>query len=318
MNDIIIIGAGPAGMTAAIYTVRKGYGVLVISKDVGGQTLWSSGVENYPGFRLISGLELMHKFEEHMESFPVKQIFAEVTGIESEAEGFSVHTGDGQVYQGRAIIIATGKSPRMLGVPGEEQFKGRGVAYCAICDAPLFAGLPVAVIGAGNSGLQAALQLLRICPQVTLVESSSRVAGDKVYVDRLQSEGGDRFRLMLDTGVVRIDGDTMVRSITVEGQEGRKALDVNGVFVEVGWTPSSGFAGEMLNLTSRGEILVDCFGHTSRPGILAAGDVTEVPKQIIIAAGEGAKAALAANDYLLRLEAMPPLRVNQDTGLDPR
>ncbi len=163
--DLIIAGAGPAGMTAAIYAARKQMDTVVLTGDIGGQTAWSSGVENYLGFIFIPGTELVQKFEEHLRKFGTEVDFCRISGIRHTNELFEVDTDDGGVLKAQSVIVATGKSPRMLNVPGEKDFIGRGVAYCATCDAPLFSGMNVAVVGGGNSGLDAVAQLMRICPK---------------------------------------------------------------------------------------------------------------------------------------------------------
>lgn len=298
--DLIILGAGPAGMTAAVYAARKQMDMLVITENVGGQTTWSSDIENYLGFRLITGPELVAKFEEHVNTFSIPREFTRVTGLTRPGPAFRVETEDGRSFAARAVIVATGKSPRTLGVPGEKQFTGRGVTYCATCDGPLFAGKNVAVVGGGNSGLDAAIQLMKICPKVYIVEVEPRLRADQVMVSQARAAGN--VEILTGTSVSDILGDGFVNAVTVAtGGEARR-LDVEGVFVEVGLIPNADFVGDVVRLNPVGEIPVDCAARTGIPGLYAAGDVTDVPeKQIIIAAGDGAKAALGAYSYLVRL-----------------
>ena len=186
MYDVIIIGAGPSGMTAAVYTARKKLNTLLISEDVGGQTNWTNSIENYMGYQFIEGPELIEKFETQVKQFPIDlKIGDGVTSISLLDRGFEIHTESGQTYHGKAAIIASGKRPRPLNVPGEEKFRGKGVSYCSICDAPLFEGMNVAVVGGGNSALEAADDLIKIAEQVYLV-SLTPLTGDQVLIDRDQ------------------------------------------------------------------------------------------------------------------------------------
>jgi alkyl hydroperoxide reductase subunit F len=298
--DLIILGAGPAGMTAAVYAARKQIDVLVITQNVGGQTTWSSDIENYLGFRLISGPELVAKFEEHMSTFGIPREFARVTRLTRPGPAFRVETEDGGTFTARAVIVATGKSPRTLGVPGEKQFTSRGVTYCATCDGPLFAGKNVAVVGGGNSGLDAAIQLMKICPKVYIVEVEEKLRADEVMVS--QARAAENVEILTGTSVTEILGDQFVNAVMVTSGGEARRLDVEGVFVEVGLIPNSDLVRGVVRLNPIGEIPVDCAARTGIPGLYAAGDVTDVPeKQIIIAAGDGAKAALGAYSYLVRL-----------------
>jgi len=302
--DLIILGAGPAGMTAAVYAARKQIDALVISENVGGQTTWSAEIENHLGFRLITGPELVAKFEDHVSKFNVPRVFSKVIRLTRPGHTFSIETEDGRTFAARAVIVATGKSPRLLNVPGEKQYMGRGVTYCATCDGPLFAGKNVLVAGGGNSGLDAVVQLMKICPKVYLVERESELRADAVMIERARK--APNVEILTDTAVVEIAGDAFVNAVTVRNLKGgeMRRLEVEGVFVEIGLVPNSDFVKGMLRLNPIGEIPVDCASRTGIPGLYAAGDVTDVPdKQIIIAAGDGAKAALGAYSYIVRLPA---------------
>jgi NADH-dependent peroxiredoxin subunit F len=300
--DLVIIGAGPAGMTAGVYAARKQLSTLIISKDIGGQATWSSGVENYLGYTFITGAELVQKFEEHLRKFDVALKFSKVARVHKPDGGFLVVTEEGDEYVGRAVIVASGKSPRMLNVPGEKEFTGRGVTYCSTCDGPLFAGTDVAVVGGGNSGLDAAVQLMHICPKVYLIEAGDHLRGDEVLVEKIKA--APNVEILLGTQVMQVIGDAFVHSLLVEDKlsKEQRTLEVKGIFIEVGLVPNTGFLKDLVMLNKLGEILVDCASRTGVPGLYAAGDATDVPeKQIICAAGDGAKAALGAYSYLVRL-----------------
>lgn len=301
MYELIIIGGGPAGMTAAVYAARKRINVLLVSKDLGGQPLATAGVENYMGYQYIEGPELMQKFEEQVAQFPLEQRIGQgVVALSRLDGGFEVRADNGEMYQAKAAIIATGKRPRPLNVPGEEGLRGRGVTYCAICDGPLFAGERVAVIGGGNSALEAADDMVKIGEHVYLV-SLTPLTGDQILIDRVGD--ASNLTMFLEHQVVEIEGSSRVEGIVIKDLKtgDLKRLEVGGVFVEIGLTPNSELAKGVAHLNSNGEIEVNGANETGIPGLFAAGDVTNVPeKQIVVAAGEGAKAALQAQKYLQR------------------
>jgi len=302
MYDLIIIGAGPAGMTAAVYAARKKLNTLLLSKDLGGQPNWTTGIENYMGYQFIEGPELMQKFEEQVKQFPIEEKTGDGAASMSQVDGgFEVRIEKGETYQGKAAIIATGKRPRTLNVSGEERLKGRGVTYCAICDGPLFEGMKVAVIGGGNSALEAADDMTKIAENVYLV-SLTPLTGDQILIDKVN--GAANITIFIEHETLEITGDNFVSGIRIKdiksGEE--RSLEVGGVFVEIGLIPNSELAKGLVNLNRLGEIEVNCACETGIPGLFAAGDVTNVPeKQIVVAAGEGAKAALQAQRYLQRL-----------------
>jgi alkyl hydroperoxide reductase subunit F len=302
MYELIIIGAGPAGMTAAVYAARKKLNALLISSDIGGQVLWTAGVENYMGYQFIEGPELMSKFEEQVKLFPIDIKTGErVNSLSQTNKGFEVQTAKGESYQARAVIIATGKRPRQLNVPGEDKLKGKGVTYCAICDGPLFAGENVAIIGGGNSALEAAEDMVKIAEHIHLV-SLTPFTGDQILIDKLT--GASNMTVFLEHEVLEIKGENRVKRIIIRDLKSKqeRELDVSGVFIEIGLIPNSTPVKEIVQLNRLGEIEVSCANETSVPGLFAAGDVTNVPeKQIVVAAGEGAKAALQAHRYLQRL-----------------
>ncbi|MBL7210013.1 MAG: FAD-dependent oxidoreductase [Dehalococcoidia bacterium] len=302
MYDLMIIGGGPAGMTAAVYAARKKLNTLLLSKDVGGQVNWTLGIENYMGYQFIEGPELIHKFEEQVKQFPLDMKIGEgVSSVSRISRGFEARTDSGETYRAKAAIIATGKRPRQLNVPGEERLKGRGVTYCAICDGPMFGGMKVAVIGGGNSALEAADDMVKVAEHIYLV-SVTPLTGDQVMIDKV--EGANNLTMFLEHEVVEITGDKFVEGMRIRDLKTKREreLEVGGVFVEIGLLPNSGPAKDVASLNRHGEIKVNCGSETGVPGLFAAGDVTSVPeKQIVVAAGEGAKAALQAHRYLQRL-----------------
>ena len=298
--DLIIVGAGPAGITAAVYAARKMLNVLVLSKDIGGQAAWSSEIQNYTGYQFISGPELVRKFDEHLRSFKVElKVGVEVTCIDSDGESFKVKTGSG-VFESKAVIIATGRRPKLLRAVGEAEYKNRGVTYCATCDAPLFSGKDVVVVGGGNSALDAALQLLPIANRVYLMDISDHIIGDSVLIEKLKASG--KVEMLLRTELVEIFGDRFVRGVKVlVNKKEERTIPVEGVFIEIGSSPAREPACKA-KINEHGEIIVDDRCQTSIRGLFAAGDVTSIPeKQIIAAAGQGCIASLTAFKYLSKI-----------------
>ncbi len=296
MFDLIIIGAGPAGITAAVYAARKQMKTLVISEDIGGQAAWSGDIENYTGYQFISGPELSIKFEEHMRKYDVEVKENEkVVKLAKNGSTFVV-TSNKADYETRTIIIASGKRSRELNVPGEKEFKNKGLTYCATCDGPLFAQKEVAVIGGGNSSLDAALQLMNIAKKVYIVNINPELKGDAVMLEKVRDS--NKVTIINNSQVTAVLGDKMVNGLTIKKEGSEKTLVVGGVFVEIGLSPNSEFA-KTLDRNEFGEIKVDSRNQTNIPGVFAAGDVTDVPeKQIVIACGEGSKACLSAFKYL--------------------
>ncbi|MBP7216531.1 MAG: FAD-dependent oxidoreductase [Candidatus Omnitrophica bacterium] len=298
MFDVIIIGAGPAGITASVYAARKKLNILVISPDIGGQAAWSGDIENYTGYQFITGPDLAAKFEEHLKRYDIALKEGErALSIKKEGALFSVTT-DKDIYQARTLIIASGKRTRELNVPGEKEFKNRGLTYCATCDGPLFAHKVVAVIGGGNSALDAALQLERIAKRIYVINNVAQLGGDAVMREKV--EQSPLVTVLNNTQVKEVLGEVMVKGIKVSCNGKDEVLPVEGVFVEIGLLPNSEFATGV-EKNNREEIKVNARNETNIPGIFAAGDVTDVPeKQIIIAAGEGSKAALGVFRYLIQ------------------
>lgn len=298
--ELIIIGAGPAGITAGVYAARKRMNFLMITTDIGGQASLSWDIENYIGYQFIGGTELIEKFKEHLQKFDVEVRNNEkATGVEKSGAFVQIQTDKGE-YTAKTVIIASGRKPRKLGAPGEDDFKNKGVTYCATCDAPLFAGMDVAVIGGGNAAFDATLQLIKIAKRIYLIEVKPKVTADRIMIEKA-AESGKVF-IYTDTKVKRIYGEQLVRGIEIEKDGTLEDLPVGGIFVEIGSIPASDFATGVTK-NEREEIMVNCSCETNMPGIFAAGDVTNVAaKQIIVACGEGAKACIAAFDYVNRLQ----------------
>lgn len=298
--DVIIIGGGPAGMNAAMYAARKELRAAVITTDFGGQILLTSEIENYLGFPSISGFELSDKMETHVRQYPVDFETAQVERLERLEDGsFAAHLDDGQEYRGKACIVTAGKRSRTLDIPGEASFTGRGVSYCATCDGPFYRNKTVAVVGGGDSAVQAAIELAAICPKVYLVVRS-RIRAQEILIKRMKEH--ENIEVLLGYAPEAIEGTKKVESVLVKNRESgeERTLAVDGCFVEAGGIPNSGFLPAETVLNRAGEIVTDKSGRTNVPGLFAAGDVTDNPyKQVIIAAGEGAAAALAAHEYLL-------------------
>lgn len=300
LYDLIIIGAGPAGITASVYAARKRMDFLVITEDIGGQTAWSGDIENYTGYQFITGVDLTSKFEEHLKKYNIEVKEAEsVTAVEKSGDTIVVITPKAS-YKAKSVIIASGKTSKELNVPGEKEFRNRGLAYCATCDAPLFSGKDVAVIGGGNSALEAALQLIKIANHIYLINITEEIAGDAIIREKVLSSANVTVRN--NTKVTAVTGSKFVEAVKVVSEDKEESISVQGVFVEVGLVPNSTFKNT-LSKNSLGEIKVNSHNETNIPGIFAAGDVTDVPeKQIVVAAGEGAKAALSAFNYISRME----------------
>lgn len=300
--DVIIIGAGAAGLSAALYATRRTLKTLVISGDIGGQTATTMDIENYPGVDFSTGPDLMQAFLAQAKKFGTEIKLAWVKSVAKTGDGFMVTIHDGTTYRSRSIIVAAGKHHRHLEVTGEEEFSNRGVVYCATCDAPLFSNKSVVVVGGGSAAFDAALLLAKIASDVTLIHRRSEFRAETILVERAKQE--PKIKYLLDTTIQEIRGDKFVSSVVVETNGARQEIPTEGVFVEIGQVVDTSFLGDLVGLNSQGEIVIDQFGQTSCAGILAAGDITTVPfKQTVISAGEGAKAALAAYNYLLGRDA---------------
>lgn len=302
MYELMIIGGGPAGLAASVYAARKRLNTLLVSSDIGGQVNWTLGIENYLGYQFIEGSELIDKFHTQVSQFPIDQkIGYKVSRLEKTKGGFEATSETADRYQSKAVIFATGKRPRKLNVPGEAEFTGKGVTYCAICDGPVFSGQRVAVVGGGNSALEAALDMVKIAEHVDLV-SLTPLTGDAVLIDKLSD--AKNLSIFTEHQTEKIEGEDLVQGMLIKDLKSgdSKRLEVTGVFIEIGLEPNSDPVSGLVKLNKWGEVPVSCSCETTMPGLYAAGDVTDVPeKQIVVATGEGAKAALQAHRYLQRL-----------------
>ena len=302
MYELIVIGAGPAGLAASVYAARKQLKTLLISTEIGGQMNWTLNIENYLGYQFIEGPELIDKFQAQVSQFPIDQkIGNKVSRLKKIRNSIEVISEAGDKYKSKAVILATGKRPRKINVPGEIELTGRGVSYCAICDGPVFSGQSVAVVGGGNSALEAALDMVKIAKHVDLV-SLTPLTGDAILIKKLDK--ARKLSILTEYQTEKIEGETLVDGMIIKNLKSGKSkrLDVTGVFIEIGLEPNSEPVKGLVELNKLGEVRVSCACETNVPGLYAAGDVTDVPeKQILVAAGEGAKAALQAHRYLQRL-----------------
>jgi len=298
--QLIIIGSGPAGITAAIYAIRKGLTTLLIGKEVGGQVLKTGEIENYPGLLRATGFDLGQSFKKHLEQYPdiAKITNKAVKKIKKNKKGFTVEIEDGEVFNAPLVIIASGRNPRKLNVPGEIEFRNKGLAYCEICDAPLFRNKTVAVVGSGNSGLETALTLAKICPKVYVIEFFDKIGGDQILQNKITQ--ANNIEIITKAKTLEILGDKFVSGLKYLNLKNKKEeiLKIEGVFIQIGWEPAVEF-DTLTKKNKRNEIMINCQCETSVPGIFAAGDCTNSGfYQIIVAAGEGAKAALSAFNFI--------------------
>ena len=303
--DLIIIGGGPAGLTAGIYASRRDLKNLIITKDIGGQASTTSYVENYPGYEKVGGFELMQKFQKQAETFGSQFKYEEIVEVAKTNNHFSIKTTAGNQYQALSLILAFGKTPSNLNVPGEKEFTGHGVSYCATCDGPLFKNKTVAIIGGGNAALESADYLAQICQKVYLIHRRNEFRGEEVLVQRIKAL--KNVEILLEKVITKISGEKFVKAIEIEDVNSKKKeeLSVDGIFVEIGHTVNAQAIKDLVKLNENKEIIVDADCQTSEPGIFAAGDVTNLKyKQIVISAGEGAKAALSAYKYVQQIKGL--------------
>lgn len=304
--DLIIIGAGPAGLAAAIYASRRKLKTLVIAKNIGGQMTWATTVENYPGFETISGFDLANHMKKQSEKWQTEYDFSEVTGVQKNKEIFSVQTKN-KNYEARAVILAFGLTPKDLNVPGEERLKGHGATYCATCDGPLYKGKIVAVAGGGSSGLEAAIYLSTLAKKVYLIHFSRIFSAAPYLLDRAKHLTNVEFYCC--SKIKEIKGDKKVASVVLvdsHDQSRTEEIKIDGLFIEIGYHSQTDWLKGIVALNDTGEIKINRDTETSVPGIFAAGDCSDNEyKQIVVAAGEGAKAALQAYKYLVMKKDSP-------------
>ncbi|MBW3082201.1 thioredoxin-disulfide reductase [Bifidobacterium phasiani] len=307
LRDVIIIGSGPAGYTAAIYLGRAGYRPLVIAGALtpGGQLVNTTEVENFPGFPDgILGPDLMDAMQRQAEKFGAELVWDDVVSVDLSGDEKIVTCDQGDVFRARAVVITTGSQVRKLGVPGEEEFSGRGVSYCATCDGFFFRGKPIVVVGGGDSAFEEANFLTRFGSSVTLIHRRSEFRASKIMVERAQAN--DKIQFMLDSVVERVNGssDNGAESVVVRNVRTGETSEIpaNGIFVAIGHTPATAFLGSAVELDEDGYIIVDgASTRTSTPGVFAAGDVVDRQyRQAISAAGMGCRAALDAQEYLTK------------------
>lgn len=324
LYDVIIVGGGPAGTAAAVYTARKRLKTLLITDEFGGQSKVSDDIQNWIGEPHISGFDLAKKFEEHVRAFPemieikTPEKVIKVTTSKcvdgSRTCDFEVETDQGNKYEGKTIILAAGARRRRLGIPGENKLEGKGVAFCSTCDAPLFSGKKVAVVGGGNAGLEAVQDLFPYASEIYLLEYGEALKGDPVTQEEIKKNPKLK-SIILNAQTLEILGDKFVSGLKykdrVSGKE--KRLEVDGVFVEIGSVPNSEMVKGLVDLDKYGQVVIDSkHASTSHPGIFAAGDITDDPyKQNNISAGDAVKAALAAYAYLLKREKASPAAENR-------
>lgn len=327
LYDVIIIGGGPAGVAAAVYAARKKLKTLLITESFGGQSIVSDDIQNWIGELHISGFDLAKRLEEHVRAYPemvdikMPEKAVAVRSIKCRSDeiricDFEVKTEQGNTYEGKTVILTAGARRRKLNVPGEAQFEGKGVAYCSTCDAPLFNGKKVAVVGGGNAGLEAVQDLFPYASEVYLLEYGEQLKGDLVTQEEIKKN--PKFKgAILNAQTLEILGDKFVTGVKYKdrktGEE--KILSVDGAFVEIGSVPNSEMVKGSVELDKWGQVIIDSkYASTSHPGIFAAGDITDDPyKQNNISAGDAVKAALAAYAYLLKREKSSPAAESRDS-----
>lgn len=298
MYDLIIVGGGPAGLTATVYAIRKRLNVLLISKDLGGKTNYRLSLPWIEHYQVIRGLEIVDKFKTELEYLKFARHMEEVERIEKTAEGFVVHTQGGGNLATKAVIIATGTRQKRLDVPGEKDFIMRGLCYSAFSYAPLFIDRKTVVIGEGDLALRSAAELATVARHVHLVGTSKEQLENPLGM-KLKKAGN--VTIMEGYQVVEVQGNGYAERVLVKAPDGAQSpIEADGTFVEMALVPNSSIVANLVDLDEQGRIKIDCFARTSMPGIFAAGDVTDIyAEQVLVAVGEGAKAALSAYDYLL-------------------
>ncbi len=299
--DVLVVGGGPAGASAAIYAARKGIRTGIVAERFGGQVMDTLSIENFVSVKHTEGPKFAASLEEHVKEYDIELMNLQRAKRLEKKELFELELENGAVVKGKTVILSTGARWRNIGVPGEEEFKNKGVAYCPHCDGPLFAGKDVAVIGGGNSGVEAAIDLAGITNHVTVLEYNAELKADSVLQDRLKSL--PNVTVLTNARTQEITGTDKVNGISyIDLQSGEeKHVELSGVFVQIGLVPNTDWLGDFVERTAHGEIVIDQRGATNMPGVFAAGDCTNIPyKQIIISMGSGATASLSAFDHLIR------------------
>ena len=313
MYDVVVVGGASAGLTAAMYASRQGLKTLIITKDIGGQALLTNDIENYPAFEHVGGFELMNRFEQQAKNFGAEFVYEEVSSIqEHKIRQFTIKTTTNSQYDTRTVILAFGKTPRDLNVPGEKELNGKGVSYCAVCDGPLFKNKTVSVVGIGESALEAAIYLKQLASKVNIIHRSDKPIGSEETIDLLQQQQfNSKISFIANSVVKSINGSSKVESLTLFNSKtsSESKIAVDGVFVEMGYIAKTDIVKDLVQLNDNQEIVVDKYCATSCEGIFAAGDVTDVPyKQAVISSGQGAIAALSAYNYIQKLAGKPTIK----------
>ncbi len=299
MKELTIVGGGPAGITAGIYAARKNLNTLLLTKDFIGQLGNAGVIENWPGEKSIRGPELLTDLEEHLRNYDIQIKEERVVEINKEKDFFKIESEEA-IYRSEAVIVATGRNPRPLEIPGEKDYVGKGVSYCVTCDGALFKNKTVAVVGGGNSGLEGALELSDYVRRVTVLEIADKLQGDEFLVEKVK--GKNNIEILTRVEPKEIKGDSFVSSLRYEDLDKKEAfsIDVDGIFVLIGSIPTTDMLDNSVDYNDEGEIAIDfktC--RTSVDGLFAAGDVTGVrDKQVVVSAGEGCKALISAYDYI--------------------
>ena len=296
--DLAIVGGGPAGLSAAIYAARYKMKFIVLAREPGGTVTKTPRMENWPGDKSVNGAELMERMQKHAEAFGAEVRQTDVTKIKKKDKTFLLSTDSGEV-EAKTVLLATGTRHRKLGVPGEEEFHGRGVSYCAVCDCAFFRDKTVAVVGGSDSAAIEALLLAEYAKKVYIIYRKDKIRAEPITAERVAKS--PKIKVITDTNVLRISGDKFVKSVALDKKHnGSAELGLDGVFVDIGYDPESGLAAQLgAKLDDAGAILADREGRTSVPGVYAAGDVTSGSfKQAITAAAQGVTAVNCAYDYL--------------------
>jgi thioredoxin reductase (NADPH) len=314
LYDVVVIGGSAAGLTAALYSSRQGLKTLVVTKDVGGQMLLTNEIQNYPGYESIGGFELSSKLRDQAQMYGAEFAYEEVMAVEESRECpglcFGVTT-TGNQYQGTTVILAFGKTPKNLNVPGERELNGKGVSYCAVCDGPLFKGKTVAVVGTGDQALEAVNYLSNVAKSVHLIHQYGKPIGSEEYIAQVLSL--PNVRAVPNSRVTELRGKDRLEAVTLESTETKQKteLAIDGVFIEIGYVAKTDFVRKLIRLNAKGEVETDKEGRTSYPGIFAAGDVTDGSfKQAVISAAQGATAALSAYNHVQRMRGKTVARAD--------
>ena len=307
--EIVIVGAGPAGLSAGMYVARQNVSCLVISKDLGGQMNLIPKLENYPGTIMSSGPILAKTLETQYLSFKGEIVYDTVEKIDESEDGFKIKTTRSE-YKAKAIVLAPGKVPNMLGVENESEYFNKGVHYCTKCDAPFYQGRTTASVGVGSYLVESGLLLSRMASKMYLILKGSKLAGDKDLVATL--ENNKNIEIITQSSVKSISGDSALQQITIVDSSGaEKVLDVDALFIELGSKINLDYVKHLVKINTKGEIEIESGGMTSHPAIFAAGDATTIPyKQIIVACGDGSNAGLSAFNYLEKLKGKPGIRAD--------